>query len=199
MTCLVKSRSDKQFKWQNQKKSSSPSIPASAGWYSENAKLTDSKDMLRLCMFLTIYDVRFHISCENATAGRCVWLSSLLRTLGAFSYLALSHGLAFFHAGCRNRWALKLASHSLMGTGRKYDYLQMHLYLCPTYCSLAAGWEGLLTRLFIEKIMSSVDYKPVSFLQIVTDWKNRLCNERTSLTRSSIQDWQLHLQLALCP
>lgn len=41
--------------------------------------------------------------------------------------------------------------------------------LLTTYCSLAAGREGLLTRLFIEKIMSSVDYKPVSFLQIVTD------------------------------
>lgn len=59
--------------------------------------------------------------------------------VGAFSYLALSHGLAFFHAGCRNRWALRLASHSLLGTGRKKDDLQMHLYLCPTYHLLQSG------------------------------------------------------------
>lgn len=121
-------KSDKRSEEQNQQK---PILLASAQCYLENAKLTVNW-IPEICfeMCHTTYNVRFHISCESATAGWHVCLSSLLGTLGVFSYMALFQGLAFFYAGCRNRWALKTANRSLSGTGRKCDDFQMHLYLC---------------------------------------------------------------------
>lgn len=53
------------------------------------------------------------------------------------SYLALSQGLAFFHTGCRSRWALRVAKHSLRGTGKNTIYKCICIYaLFATYCNV---------------------------------------------------------------
>lgn len=83
---------------QNQQKT----VLASVRCYHENAVSWVPKICLDF-MSHTTYNVRFHISCESATAGWRVCLSSLLGTLGVFSYLALSQGLAFFYAGLKKQ------------------------------------------------------------------------------------------------
>lgn len=94
-------------------------------------------------------------------------LSSFRWTLGVFSHLALSQGLAFFHAGCRHRWALRLAKHRVTVTTRKYN-IQMHL--CSTWHLLlcfAAGQEGLLARPFIQQSSIKLSIKPLHFSKLL--------------------------------
>lgn len=116
------------------------------------------------------------------------------------SYLALSQGLAFFHAGCRNRWALRLAKHSLRGTGKKMIYKCICIYaLLATYCNvLQQDKRGCWQDHSVDRVLlSCLHTYPIS--QNCYGLKIQVLQWKTALTRSSIQGITFQFATFLLP